>query len=61
MSRLMPDPTFYPSPKMAMEAPQEKYGYVVGLNYGRNEKPDALLVVDLDEEFQHIWPDPQPG
>ena len=49
MSRLKPDPTFYPSPKMAMEAPQEKYGYVLGLNYGRNEKPDALLVVDLDE------------
>jgi selenium-binding protein 1 len=50
MSRLMPDPTFYPSPKMAMKAPQEKFGYVVGLNYGRNEKPDALLVVDLDEK-----------
>jgi selenium-binding protein 1 len=49
MSRLKPDPTFYPSPKMAMEAPQEKYGYVAALNYGRNGNPDALLVVDLDE------------
>jgi selenium-binding protein 1 len=49
MSRLKPDPTFYPSPKMAMEAPQETYGYVAGLNYGRNGKPDALLVVDLDK------------
>jgi selenium-binding protein 1 len=54
MSRLKPDPTFYPSPKMAMEAPQEKYGYVLGLNYGRNEKPDSLLVVDLDENSQQF-------
>ncbi|HSL29115.1 MAG TPA: selenium-binding protein SBP56-related protein [Anaerolineales bacterium] len=50
MNRLKPDPTFYPSPKMAMDAPQETYGYVVGLNYGRNQKPDALLVIDLDEK-----------
>ncbi len=50
MSRLKPDPTFYPSPKMAMEAPQEKYGYVAGLNYGRNGKSDAILVVNLDKE-----------
>ena len=49
MSRLKPDPTFYPSPKMAMEAPPETYGYVAGLNYGRNGKSDALLVVDLDK------------
>jgi methanethiol oxidase len=49
MSRLKPDPTFYPSPKMAMEAPPETYGYVAGLNYGRNGKADAILVVDLDK------------
>jgi selenium-binding protein 1 len=49
MSRLKPDPTFYPSPKMAMEAPPERHAYVAGLNYGRNGKPDALLVVDLNE------------
>ncbi len=49
MSRLKPDPTFYPSPEMALEAPPEKYGYVAGLNYGRNGNPDALLVIDLDE------------
>lgn len=35
-----------------MEAPTEKHAYVVGLNYGRNSQPDALLVVDLDEGSQ---------
>jgi selenium-binding protein 1 len=31
-----------------MSAPAERLGYVVGLNTGRNDKPDALLVIDLD-------------
>ena len=48
MSRWKPDPSFYPSPKMAMEAPTETLAYVAGLNYGRNDNPDAILVVDLD-------------
>jgi methanethiol oxidase len=48
MSRWTPDPTFYPSPRMAMEAPKENFGYVLGLNTDGNGKPDALLVVDLD-------------
>src|SRR6266508_1879603 len=52
MSRLKPDPTFYPSPKMAMEAPQETYGYVAALQSGRNGKPDALLTVDLDKSSE---------
>ncbi|HSM56260.1 MAG TPA: selenium-binding family protein [Candidatus Sulfomarinibacteraceae bacterium] len=52
MSRWTPDPTFYPSPKMAMSAPRERFGYVVGLNTGRNDNPDALLVVDLDPDSQ---------
>ena len=30
--RWQPDPTFYPSPKMAMEAPAEKLAYVAMLN-----------------------------
>lgn len=50
MSRWKPDPSFYPSPKMAMEAPPEKLAYVAGLNYGRNDDPDAVLVVDLDPD-----------
>lgn len=28
MTTFRPDPTFYPSPSMAMEAPPERYGYV---------------------------------
>jgi methanethiol oxidase len=43
-----PDPTFYPSPKMAMQAPAEKLAYVALLNGNANGRPDALGVVDLD-------------
>src|SRR5262245_64300500 len=50
MTLWKPDATFYPSPRMAMEAPAEKIAYVAGLNCGRNDKPDALLVVDVDPE-----------
>jgi selenium-binding protein 1 len=42
-----PDPTFYPSARMAMQAPAERLGYVAILNVAR-DKPDALGVVDLD-------------
>lgn len=48
MTLLRPDPSFYPSPRMAMQAPAEKRAYVAALNYGRNERPDALCVVDVD-------------
>lgn len=41
-----PDPTFYPSPKLAMQAPPEKLAYVVALNM--NGGPDELTVVDVD-------------
>ena len=43
-----PDPTFYPSPTMAMQAPPEKLAYVAMLDANGNKKPDALGVVDLD-------------
>jgi selenium-binding protein 1 len=43
-----PDPTFYPSPKMAMLAPAEKLAYVAMLNAKGNGKPDALGVVDVE-------------
>jgi methanethiol oxidase len=46
-SVLRTDPTFYPSPKLAMEAPRETYGFVVNLCTD-GSKPDALSVVDLD-------------
>ena len=31
MATLKPDPTYYPSPRMAMQAPQEEFAYVVVL------------------------------
>jgi selenium-binding protein 1 len=43
-----PDPTFYPSPKMAMEAPPEKLAFVAMLNTGNGNQKDALGVVDTD-------------
>ena len=48
MSLWRPDPTFYPSPKMAMQAPPEKLAFVAMLNANGNGKPDALGVVDVD-------------
>jgi selenium-binding protein 1 len=48
MSLWRPDPTFYPSPKMAMAAPPEKLAYVAMLNANGHQRPDALGVVDVD-------------
>jgi selenium-binding protein 1 len=42
------DPTFYPSPKLAMQAPKETLAYVAALNANGGRKPDALVVVDVD-------------
>lgn len=50
MALWKPDPSFYPSPKMAMKAPPERYGYVASLNYGRDDRADALCVVDLNPQ-----------
>jgi selenium-binding protein 1 len=47
--RWKPDPTFYASPKHAMEAPAEKLAYVALLNPG-HERPDAIGVVDVDPQ-----------
>jgi methanethiol oxidase len=44
------DPTFYPSPKLAMQAPVEKLAYVAALNANGSNRPDALVVVDVDRE-----------
>ena len=46
--RWQPDPTFYPSPKMAMVAPAEKLAYIAMLNPSGNGRPDAMGVVDVD-------------
>ncbi|MGH2350186.1 MAG: selenium-binding family protein [Chloroflexota bacterium] len=57
MTSWKPDPTFYPSPRLAMEAPPERLAYVVTINpdaYSPNggsngsTRPDALLVADVD-------------
>jgi methanethiol oxidase len=44
------DPTFYPSPKLAAQAPAEKLAYVAALNANGNAKPDALAVVNVDAQ-----------
>ena len=47
MALMQPDPTFYPSPKLATQAPPERLGYVSVLN-SNNGRPDGMAVVDLD-------------
>jgi len=44
---LMPDPTFYPSPRMAMKAEPERIAYVAMLNVNGGKR-DAMGVVDVD-------------
>ena len=43
---LRPDPTFYPSPRLAMEGPAENYAYVLMLSPDFS-KPDGLAIVDV--------------
>ena len=47
MPRLRPDPTFYPSPGLAMEAPAEELAYVALIDPSRR-RPDAIGVVDVN-------------
>src|SRR5688572_13503239 len=47
MSQWRPDPSFYPSPAMAMQALPEALAYVSLINPARQGVPDALAVVDL--------------
>ena len=44
---LRPDPTFYPSPRLASEAPVETLAYLVTFDPTRRA-PDALLTLDVD-------------
>ncbi len=48
MSPLRPDPSFYPSPTLAMEAPPEGLAYVAMMNPKYEGRSDALGVVDVD-------------
>ncbi len=43
---IRPDPTFYPSAKLAMEAPVENFAYALMLSPDFS-KPDALAVIDV--------------
>ena len=48
MARMLPDPTFYPSPTMAGGAPAETLAYVALLTPTDNGQKDALGVVDTN-------------
>jgi len=48
MALWRPDPTFYPSPRMAAQAPPENLAYVAILNPKDDGRPDALGVVDVE-------------
>ena len=42
-----PDPTFYPSPRMAMKAPPEKLAYVAAFD-PTWQRPDTMAIVDVE-------------
>jgi len=46
---LKPDPTFYPSPRLAAEAPPETLAYMVTFD-PTGSSPDALVTVDVDPQ-----------
>jgi methanethiol oxidase len=48
MGRILPDPTFYPSPSLASEAPAETLAYVALLTPEDNGKKDGIGVIDTD-------------
>ena len=43
-----PDPTFYPSARMAMQAPAERHAFLATLNPSWSGAPDAICVIDVD-------------
>ena len=45
-----PDPSFYPSPRMAMKAAPETLAYVAAFDPDR-KTPDALAVVDVNPKY----------
>jgi selenium-binding protein 1 len=49
MAQWKPDPTFYPSAEMAMQAPREELAYVVLIN-PEATRPDALAVLDVNPD-----------
>jgi len=51
-NRWSTDPTFYPTARLAMEAPAGRYAYVAALAPDQKSRSDALLVVDVDPASQ---------
>ena len=56
MATWKPDPSFYPSPRMAMKAAPETLAYVAAFDPDR-KTPDAIAVVDVDPEFEVLLED----
>jgi methanethiol oxidase len=50
MTPWRPDPSFYPSPRLAAAAPREELAYVALLNTGGNGGTDAMGVVDVNPD-----------
>ena len=48
MATWTPDPTFYPSPAMAMQAPPEELAYVAIINSKGDNRPVAIGVVGIN-------------
>lgn len=46
---IRPDPSFYPSAKLAMQGPAEKYAYTLMLSPD-GSRPDGLAVIDVDSK-----------
>lgn len=44
MAQWKPDPTFYPSPRLAMQAPPEQLPYVAVFNPNNDGRTDAMTV-----------------
>jgi len=42
------DPTFYPTARLAMESPPERYAYVAALAPDNQSRADSLFVIDVD-------------
>jgi methanethiol oxidase len=51
---LRADPTFYPSPEMAIQAPPESLAYVALLNVNGNGRRDAMGVIDVDPHSSYF-------
>ena len=52
MATWKPDPSFYPSPRLAAKAPPETLAYVAMFDPERKQ-PDAIAVVDVDPASPH--------